>query len=187
MPRLRQVKDAELLHAMAHPLRLRLLGALRKEGPATASELGRRLGESSASASYHLRKLAKYGFIEEAPELNRGRTKHWRAVEEGMQWSTDTDDAGLVEASSVLGHVMAAEYARWLRRWFAETSEWDRRWRAAAEGMDQWFELTPDELRDLSDEVTAVLERYADRRTRRDGTERAIVLFHAFPERREAA
>jgi hypothetical protein len=53
--------------------------------------------------------------------------------------------------------------------------------------MDQWFELTPDELRDLSDEVTAVLERYADRRTRRDGTERAIVLFHAFPERREAA
>jgi DNA-binding transcriptional ArsR family regulator len=187
MPRLRQVKDAELLHAMAHPLRLRLLGALRKEGPATASELGRRLGESSASASYHLRELAKYGFIEEAPELDRGRTKHWRAVEEGMQWSTDTDDAGLVEASSVLGHVMVAEYARWLRRWFAETSEWDRRWRAAAEGMDQWFELTPDELRSLSDEVTAVLERYADRRTRRDGTERAIVLFHAFPERREAA
>ena len=53
--------------------------------------------------------------------------------------------------------------------------------------MDQWFELTPEELRSLSDEVTAVLERYADRRTQRDGTERAIVLFHAFPERREAA
>jgi DNA-binding transcriptional ArsR family regulator len=187
MPRLRQVKDAELLHAMAHPLRLRLLGALRKEGPATASELGRRLGVSSALASYHLRQLARFGFVEEAPERNRGRMKHWRAVEEGIQGSTDTDDAGLVEASSVLGRVMVAEYARWLRRWFAETSEWDRQWRAAAEGLDQWFELTPDELRSLSDEVTAVLERYADRRTQRDGTERAIVLFHAFPERREAA
>jgi DNA-binding transcriptional ArsR family regulator len=187
MPRLRQVNDAELLHAMAHPLRLRLLGVLRKEGPATASELGRRLGESSASTSYHLRELAKYGFIEEAPELNRGRTKHWRAAEEGIQWSSDTDDAGLVEATSVLGRVVVAEYARWLRRWFAETSEWDRQWRAAAEGMDQWFELTPDELRSLADEVRAVLARYENRRTRRDGTERAIVLFHAFPERREAA
>ncbi|HEX6652751.1 MAG TPA: helix-turn-helix domain-containing protein [Thermoleophilaceae bacterium] len=187
MPRLRQVTDAALLHAMAHPLRLRLLGTLRKEGPATASQLGRRLGESSASASYHLRELAKYGFIEQAPELDSGRMKHWRAVEEGMQWSTDTDDAGLVEASSVLGRVMVAEYARWLLRWFAETPEWDRPWRAAAEGRDEWFELTPEELRSLSDEVTAVLERYADRRTQRDGTERAIVLFHAFPERREAA
>ena len=172
---------------MAHHLRLRLLAILRKEGPATASELGRRLGESSASTSYHLRELAKYGLIEEAPELNRGRTKHWRAVEEGMEWTTDTDDAGLVEASSALGRVMVAEYARWLLRWFAETPSWDRRWRAAAEGLDQWFELTPDELRSLSDEVTAVLERYADRRAPRDGTERAIVLFHAFPERREAA
>ena len=187
MPRLRQIQDAELLHAMAHPLRLRLLGVLRKEGPATASELGRRLGELSALTSYHLRELAKYGFIEEAPELNRGRMKHWRAVEEGIEWSTDTDDAGLVEASSVLGRVMVAEYARWLRRWFAEEPAWDRKWRAGAESLDQWFELTPDELRSLCVEVTAVLERYADRRTPRDGTERAIVLFHAFPERREAA
>jgi DNA-binding transcriptional ArsR family regulator len=187
MPRLRQVTDAQLLRAMSHQLRLRLLGVLRKEGPATASELARRLGVSSGDTSYHLRQLAEYGFIEEAPELDRGRMKHWRAAEEGMQWTTDTDDAGLVEASSVLGRVMVAEYARWLRRWFAETSEWDRNWRAAAEGMDQWFELTPDELRSLADEVRAVLARYEDRRTRRDGTERAIVLFHAFPERREAA
>jgi hypothetical protein len=108
-------------------------------------------------------------------------------VDEGTEWSIDTDDAGLVEASSVLGRELVAEYSRWLLRWFEDTPEWDRRWRAAAEGLDQWFELTPDELRTLSDEVNAVLERYADRRTRRDDTERAIVLFHAFPERRDAA
>jgi DNA-binding transcriptional ArsR family regulator len=187
MPRLHHVHDAHLLRAMAHPLRLRLIGALRKDGPATASELARRLGESSGSTSYHLRQLARFGFVEEAAERNRGRKKHWRAADEGTEWSMDTDDAEFVEASSVLGSELVAEYARWLLRWYAETPEWDRRWRAAAEGTDQWFELTPDELGNLSDEVNAVLERYADRRTRRDDTERAIVLFHAFPERREAA
>ena len=186
MPRLRQVKDAQVLRAMTHPLRLRLMGSLRKEGPATASQLARRFGESSGATSYHLRVLEKYGFIEDDAGRNRGRERWWRAVDEGMQWSTDTDDAGLVEAGSALGHQIVAEYARWLRRWYAETPEWDRRWRAAAQGLDQWFELTPEELRALSEDVSAVLERYADKQAPRDGTERAVVLFHAFPERRGA-
>jgi DNA-binding transcriptional ArsR family regulator len=187
MPRLRNIQDARVLRAMAHPLRLRLLGLLRKDGPATASELGRRLGESSGATSYHLRQLERFGYVEEDTERSTGRKRYWRAIDEGTQWSADTDDPGLVEANRVLGREVVAEYARWLQRWYAETGEWDRRWRAAAQGMDQWFELTPHELRELSDEVGAVFARYADRRTRRDGTERAIVLFHAFPERREAA
>jgi len=187
MPGLRHIQDAHILRAMAHPLRLRLLGLLRKDGPSTASELGRRLGESSGATSYHLRQLERFGFVEEDAERSTGRKRYWRAIDEGTQWSTDTDDLGLVEANRVLGRELVAEYSRWLQRWYAETGEWDRSWRAAAEGRDHWFELTPDELRSLSDEVTEVLERYADRRTRRDGTERAIVLFHAFPERREAA
>jgi len=170
---------------MAHPLRLRLLGALQKDGPATASELARRFDESSGMTSYHLRQLEGYGFVEE--DRTDGRKRFWRSVDEGMEWSIDTDDPGLVHASSALGGELVAEYSRWLRRWFAETPDWDRRWRAAAEGLDHWFELTPEELRTLSDEVNAVLARYTDRRTRRDGTERAIVLFHAFPERRDAA
>ena len=185
MPKLRKIEDAQLLRAMAHPLRLRLLEALLKDGPATASALGRRLGESSGMTSYHLRQLEKYGFVEE--DARQGRKRFWRAVDEGFEWTTDTDDAGLVEASSALGRQLVGQYSRWLRRWYAETRHWDRRWRAAAESGDYWFELTPAELRELGDEVAAVLRRYDDRRAPRDGTERAIVLFHAFPERREAA
>jgi DNA-binding transcriptional ArsR family regulator len=184
MPPLRNIDDAQVLRAMAHPLRLRLLGSLRKDGPATASELGRRLGESSGATSYHLRILEKYGFVEDDAERNRGRERWWRAVDEGIQWSLDTDDPGLLEADRALGRQLASEYARWLRRWNEEMSQWERPWRAASNSTDQWFELTPEELRSLSDEVLAVLERYSDRRAPRDGTERAMVLFHAFPERR---
>jgi DNA-binding transcriptional ArsR family regulator len=183
-PRLRNIDDAQVLRAMAHSLRLRLLGSLRKHGPATASELARRLGESSGATSYHLRVLAKYGFVEDDAERNRGRERWWRAVDEGMEWSLDTDDPGLIEADRALGLQLVSEHERWLRRWHDELPQWDRAWRAAANTTDHWYELTPDELRSLSDEVLAVLERYADRRAPRDGTERAIVLFHSFPERR---
>jgi len=186
-PALRKLEDAQLLRAMAHPLRLRLIGALRMDGPATASALARRLGESSGATSYHLRILAKYGFVEDDVERNRGRERWWRAVDEGVEWSLDTDDPGLLEADRALGRQVAAETARWLERWHAELTDWDRPWRAAANGTDQWFELTPAELRELGNEVLAVLERYADRRVQTEGTERAIVLFHAFPQRRGTA
>ena len=186
-PRLRNIDDARVLRAMAHPLRLRLIGSLRKQGPATASELGRRLGESSGATSYHLRMLEKYGFVEDDAERNRGRERWWRAVDEGMEWSLDTDDPGEIEADRALGRQLVSEQWRWLRRWNDEMPEWDRSWRSAASISDWWFELTPDELRSLADEVLAVLERYNDRRVPREGTERAIVLFHAFPERRDSA
>jgi DNA-binding transcriptional ArsR family regulator len=182
--RFRNLEDARLLRAMAHPLRLRLIGTLRMEGPATASMLARRLSESSGATSYHLRILAKYGFIEDDRERNRGRERWWRAVDEGVQWSLDTDDRGMLEADRALGQQLVGEYTRWIERWYEEMPGWDRRWRAAANSTDQWFELTPAELRELANEVLAVLERYADRRERRDDTERALVVFYAFPQRR---
>jgi len=183
-PRFRKIEDAQLLRAMAHPLRLRLIGSLRMHGPGTASRLGRRFGESSGLTSYHLRVLAKYGFVEDDEERNRGRERWWRAVDEGVEWSLDTNDPGMIEADRELGLQLVSEYGRWLERWHDELPDWDRSWRAAANWTEQWFELTPAELRELSDEVLAVLERYADRRDRTEGTERAIVLFHAFPQRR---
>jgi DNA-binding transcriptional ArsR family regulator len=62
--------------AMAHPLRLEILGVL-VEGPSTASRLARRLGESRGLISYHLRLLARAGAIMEEPELGtrRGRRR----------------------------------------------------------------------------------------------------------------
>jgi DNA-binding transcriptional ArsR family regulator len=184
---MRTVDDAQVLRAMAHPLRLRLIGTLRRDGPATASMLARRLDESSGATSYHLRVLAKYGFVEDEPERNRGRERWWRAVHQGTAWTLDTDDAGLLEADRALGRQLTGEYVRWLERWYEEMPDWDRRWRAAASISDAWFELTPAELRELSDEVQMVFERYAGRRQRRAGTERAMVLFHAFPRRRDQA
>ncbi|MEU5161684.1 helix-turn-helix domain-containing protein [Streptomyces sp. NPDC020875] len=85
-------RDAAALKALTHPLRIRLLGHLRQDGPATASELAVRTGESSASTSYHLRVLAKYGFVAEA-EHRDGRERRWRAVHAVTSWSNEAMEA----------------------------------------------------------------------------------------------
>ncbi|MCB5165830.1 helix-turn-helix domain-containing protein [Streptomyces bambusae] len=79
-------RDTEALKALTHPLRIRLLGLLRQNGPATASELAVVTGESSASTSYHLRVLAKYAFVTEA-EHRDGRERRWQAVHAVTSWS----------------------------------------------------------------------------------------------------
>lgn len=70
---------AAQLRALAHPLRIELLHALHTEGPATASRLARRLGESSGATSYHLRALERAGMVEEAERRN-GRERWWQRV-----------------------------------------------------------------------------------------------------------
>ena len=65
--------DAGSLRGLAHPVRLRMLGLLRTEGPATATRLAARLGLNSGATSYHLRQLATHGFVVEAtdPQLEQ--------------------------------------------------------------------------------------------------------------------
>ncbi|MFE5488770.1 ArsR/SmtB family transcription factor [Streptomyces virginiae] len=85
-------RDAAALKALTHPLRIRLLGMLRADGPATASELAVRTAESSASTSYHLRVLAKYAFVAEA-EHRDGRERRWQAVHALTSWSNEAMEA----------------------------------------------------------------------------------------------
>jgi DNA-binding transcriptional ArsR family regulator len=88
-----QVTDVRALRALAHPLRSRLLGLLRLHGPATASQLGRAVGESSGSTSYHLRQLAAYGFVEEVEGEGTARERWWRARHRLTSWRADDIEA----------------------------------------------------------------------------------------------
>jgi DNA-binding transcriptional ArsR family regulator len=72
---------AAQLRALAHPLRLQLLHLLHAEGPATATQLAHRLGESTGSTSYHLRALHRAGMLEEEPR--KGRERWWRRISGG--------------------------------------------------------------------------------------------------------
>lgn len=70
-------RDAKALRALAHPLRLRLLAVASSEGTITTTSASEHTGESSANCSFHLRLLARYGFLEAAGGRDR-RERPWR-------------------------------------------------------------------------------------------------------------
>jgi DNA-binding transcriptional ArsR family regulator len=180
--------DPEALRALAHPLRGHLLAALRLDGPATASMLGRRYGESSGATSYHLRMLARYGFVEDDPTRRAGRERWWRAAHELTEWSPAAfldSEPGEGEAARQFMRRVLADYARWQALWIDELEDWDSEWRDASEMSDLALRLTPAQLKALREELLATILRYRDAGPDGEGAERVIVLLQAFPQRGE--
>ena len=140
-----RVTEVEALRAIAHPLRARLLGALRHEGPATATELAARFGESSGSTSYHLRQLERYGFIVEDEDQRSKRERRWRAAAKFTSW----DDADFVdqpegrEASDAMHDLQVHWLLKRDRQWRDRRLDWDRAWLGAAGTSDVEVRLTP--------------------------------------------
>lgn len=175
--------DAESLKLLAHPLRVRIVGSLRAEGPATASLLGERLGESSGLTSYHLRALAGAGFVEDAVDHpTHGRERWWRAVDEMTSWrpSDAGDDADSRAAEQWLTGFTARQGMAWLDGWLHRRPDADPAWREASETNDYFLEATPDELRELLAELDTVIRRRL-RREPAAGRATVRLLLSGFP------
>ena len=137
---------------MAHPTRLALLEILASERQATATRCAEVSGQSVASCSFHLRTLAKHGFIEAAPA--HGKQRPWRLTSLRQEVDTGADAAGDAFDEFFLSH----EFAR-LRAWLHRRGDESDRWRQASfiAGATAW--LTTTELAEISDEVDALIER----------------------------
>ena len=84
MARPKPLHDPQVLRAIAHPVRNRILTELDARGSLRAADLARELDIPANQASFHLRQLAKYGLVEEDPAAARDkRDRVWRATEEG--------------------------------------------------------------------------------------------------------
>jgi DNA-binding transcriptional ArsR family regulator len=92
----RRVTAAKEMRALAHPVRLQLLELLGSEGAFTASEAARRLDETPANVSWHLRKLASYGFVRQGE--GRGRAKPWKFVAQSLTFGDDAEDPTVATA-----------------------------------------------------------------------------------------
>jgi DNA-binding transcriptional ArsR family regulator len=163
--------------AMAHPLRLEILGAL-VEGPATASMLARRLGESSGSTSYHVRVLARAGAVVEDPELGTRRERWWRRPDPFVLIPTDDDLEGRAITARMLGLFLARdERARRL----LVTKDLGAAWRAGA-FVGNWFlELTSEEADELAERLAEVVHELRARPRPTPGADRALVSVSVLP------
>ncbi|WP_406278252.1 ArsR/SmtB family transcription factor [Embleya sp. NBC_00896] len=173
--------DARNLRGIAHPLRVRILGILRTDGPATASTLARRLDKNTGATSYHLRQLAEHGFIVEVPARGVRRERWWQAAHANTVVSDDLLSEGLGAAFlQSLGQVWADN----LLRAVDATPALSPQWRDAQDFGDYALTLTPDEAKALMAEIHGVLRRRGgtDARTpSQEGAARVTFQFQMFP------
>jgi DNA-binding transcriptional ArsR family regulator len=177
----REVTDAKTMRALAHPVRLALIEALADAPALTATEAGERVGESPANASFHLRQLAKYGFVEEA-EGGPGRRRPWRLKAAGMHFTDVHDDPETARAGRALSRVLHERYFARAEHAFEERHALPEEWRRVT-GINQTrFYLSADELAQLdADMLDLMMERFGDRRSHRPpGTERVEILTLAY-------
>ncbi len=188
--RIRTISEPQDLRALAHPLRLRLLGALRLDGPATGSALARRFEVSSGLTSYHLRALAERGFVEDAPGHGGGRERWWQAAHDAHEWHLPTEGdpaelAGRMEAATALSIEHARVYGKWIEKVARTATRLPEEWRPIVALSDRWMHLTPDEAKRLVEELEEVIDRYDDAQKDRDHppeARRVGTILAAFPD-----
>lgn len=174
--------DSRALQVLAHPLRSRLLSALRSEGPATATALAAALETNTGATSYHLRKLAAVGLVRETGE-GRGRERWWRAATEMHHWTerdVADDPDGRAATDWLRRHYLQSFMERY-GAWLDAQPSWPLDWQDAAGSSDYIVRLSAPRLRELQDEVLAVFERYRDPEPEDTAAERVGLYIHAFP------
>jgi hypothetical protein len=168
-----RLTDAKAMRAMAHPLRMAILELFAVRETLTATQASEALGESPANCAFHLRTLAKYGFVREAGG-GRGRERPWTLAARSMTLTTSQPDPQAALAADELSRL-------WLDRWMDRTRRLLGRpgnqmpgWDEASGWTNTHVFLTADETRGLRDEMRRMLKPYEDRLTdpalRPDGT-----------------
>jgi DNA-binding transcriptional ArsR family regulator len=179
--------DPATLKAMAHPLRVQILRVLELHDEVSVTGLAKELGETTGAISYHLRQLARHGFVEEGsaedgpPDGATGATgdeageggeggrrpvgrkrRMWRlAVDEiHMTGHALLTDADTKEAAGFLLREFESSRSRRLAHWFATSTTWPEEWQKASSDMDGTLVLDPGQTRALADELKGVLDRY---------------------------
>ncbi|MFJ6073409.1 ArsR/SmtB family transcription factor [Streptomyces sp. NPDC093065] len=160
------ITDLGTLKALAHPLRIQLYRNLGVARTATASQLADQVDEAVSLVSYHLRKLAEHGLIEQAdPQSADGRERWWQLSSEGVSIRGENfrdapERAAAHLAATRLFHEQRADM---YRRYLDERSTWGPEWNSAAPDNESQLRLTPADLKELGDELLALAKKYDER------------------------
>lgn len=174
----REISELEVLRSLAQPRRQQMLQHLTLHGPATSATLARALGLNTGATSYHLRELARQGFIEELPEQPHGRQRWWRYVKRDIRFPPRSaqDEATRLTLDEMNRQSFAADMAAFTR---AQADHADGEWADAFPYSRGTIRVEPAELRQFFEEYIALLNRYA--RSDSPGARTVVTRFLAFP------
>ncbi|MEW2514893.1 helix-turn-helix domain-containing protein [Streptomyces sp. NPDC046870] len=188
----RRITDIGTLKALAHPLRMRLYRLLFVAEAATASQLAEQVDEAVSLVSYHLRKLAEHGLVEEAePRSADARERWWQPASDGVTIrDEDFRDAPEKAAAHLAASRMFLEQrAEMYRRYLDERAQWGPGWNTAAHDSEALLRLTAGELAELKKDLTDLIERYDEQGRVREaagdteGREHVALHVYGFPFR----
>jgi predicted ArsR family transcriptional regulator len=177
MPASQPLSDPRVLRAIAHPVRTRILDELSASGPVRAADVARELGIPANQASFHLRQLAKYGLVEEAPEEARDRRDRvWRATAaEG--YSVNLSELAEAPGGKAAVEVFRSSKLAWMHgvvdRAFTMSREEGRGVFATS---DHALKLTDEEAHALRQEIDDLIDSWAARTRGRDSHRRTYLL-----------
>jgi hypothetical protein len=155
--------DAKAMRAVAHPVRMALIELFGYHETLTATQASDLLGESPANCAFHLRTLAKYGFVREAGG-GKGRERPWALVNRSVRITADQPDPQAALAADELSRLFLERWIDRARRAYGSSNEVPG-WERASGWTNVHIFLTPDETARLRDEMREMLDRYEGRLT----------------------
>jgi Helix-turn-helix domain len=148
MEKIVRVTDPRAVHALAHPTRVALLDHLLAMGARTASQCAEAVGESASSCSWHMRQLARFGFVERAESAD-GRERPWRATATGFGYEPGRAGEGDERLENVVLATQLRAEEQALMRHLEARSELAPAWQEASVVHTYHLLITPDELEAL--------------------------------------
>ena len=153
-----EISDPKAIRALAHPLRLDLLALLGSGGPATAAQCGRVLGVSQASCSFHLRQLAKYGFVEDAGPGRDRRERQWRTTQQRLSIRGGTGGDAVVRQQ--IERLVVEREMQAILDYSQRPDGASPEWRHKAGIVTMMAVLSPDDAADLKEKWIALIAPY---------------------------
>jgi DNA-binding transcriptional ArsR family regulator len=179
------LSDPRMMRALAHPARIAIWTHLGLRGPATATECAEVAGLSPSACSYHLRTLARYGFVEEDREAAAdGRERPWRArlLYFNISNAPDTPPATQLAGRLLAENIRAA--AEELRaRYLARKAEYPADWQIAAGETFSVAHVTAAELDEMRARMLEAMAPYVrlEPGERPSGALPVRIVLDAFP------
>lgn len=177
--------DAVGMRALAHPVRVRILGELQGHGPSTATRLSPSVGATPSVTSWHLRHLAEHGLVRDAQVLGSGRERWWEATSRGFRFTME--DPGSHEAARVLHEAIEMAEGDVVGDWHRDVEpNLPTRWRAAAGRSSTRVLVTLEEAAELESAIEELLAPYVLRKNNPsnapDGVRSVRLLRHTLPD-----
>jgi len=158
-----KMTDVRMLRGIAHPMRNRILEEMSAGGPMRAADVAERLGIPANQASFHLRQLAKYGLVEDAPELARdGRDRVWRVTfESGL--SVNLDDLAVQDGGKAAVTVFRKQWTADAHAAIDRADRPERQQDAMVAVSTHAVRLTKEEARTLANEISDLVDGWREK------------------------